>query len=622
MPDESSTDYIGSVEYNDVLDKLKTLKCILDDKTNTQLAARRLRYADVAVEQERATGRLQPDELYIPQHIIDTNIRREQSAYVQYITQSPRAVVTQDRLDDSNLALLDKDLTYRLRFDGWQLPMFSNIDAFQSMGYSVMEVVQDLSNPGNVGYESFPFGDFAFTTDTKDVQSVEFTARQYFYTKTRLIELCGDPANPKDSDWNRTQVDAIISKEPDNTTVENAGDRRDRSLYRVFKNMFKVSGTTMVGWSAPDTCSDWVRKPRPLFLGRRKEKPPVPGVMGKLGGMIGAVKQAISGVMDSAESYENTYPYIIFPYLISENDTISELKGRVFLDQDLQEAVSSLLSSTCTQARRAAGLYASRDTTDPNDDFMMQKNVFLKSGCVVNAKLNFFKLDGPDPGMFSAIQALISSNQNETSQVNFAAMNRKDSRKTAKEISVSERQEQILSTVQVVLFSIALTQLYRLMVDIIKSRVQFGLITNMSPQVKEMYAKDFVVKPSGDSDVIEKQQLLEKMRNDWPVVQNTPLAVPFFLNYLKLAYPDDSVQYEQIINQNQQQQQSQQAQQQQQMMQAAIQLASGVVELSKHKDFFSEVGQLHAYPVVQQAATMIENMKDQMMKGQKQNANQ
>lgn len=616
MPqDARSTDYINTLDYTKVEDKLRVLREILEDKAQEQLASRKLRYADVDVEAERAAGRIAPDELYVPQHIIDTNIRREQSAYIQYITQSPRAVITSVKSDKSkDMSLLDEDLTQRIRFEGWQTSMFSNVDCFQGYGYSCMEIIQDLDATGEVAHESFPYADFAFLQDTKDIQTTEFVARQYYFTKTKLLGLCGDGSKP-DTDWNKAQVDKIISQEPDSINSETARTQ-DRSLYRVMKVMFRVGGIVQVAWCYPKTCDNWLRQPRPLSLGRRKLVTIADN--GMMAGALNAIKQAVGMAPQSEAQFETRYPYVIFPYLINENDIISELKGRIYLDQDLQEAVTSLMSSTCTQARRAAGLYASRDTSDPNDDFMMQKNVYLRSGCIVNSKLNFFQVAAPDPGIFSSIQALIASNQNETSQVNFAAMNRKDSRKTAKEISVSERQEQILSTVQVVLFCISLTQLYRTMTDIIKSRVMAGLFKDIKPEVVELYKLDFIVKPSGDVDVLEKQQLIQSMREDWPVIQSTPAGPAFLMDYIEIRYPDRAAKYNKVIQDQMAQGQSAQAQQQQQLIALTSQLANGIVELSKHKDYFSEVGQLHAYPVVQQTADKLKEMHKQITEGNQQ----
>ena len=173
MPD-TSTEYINSTDYKKLERKIVNLKDVTFDLTSKLLASRKLRYAEVDIEIERKGGRIAPDELYVPLHIIDTNIRREQSSYVQYITQSPRAVILKDRSDPAfDLSLLEVDLTEKLRFDGWQLSMYANIDGFQANGYGVMETVQDLNNPGELGREYVQYGDFAFIADTRDLQKCE-----------------------------------------------------------------------------------------------------------------------------------------------------------------------------------------------------------------------------------------------------------------------------------------------------------------------------------------------------------------------------------------------------------------------------------------------------------------
>lgn len=606
MPDNRSTDYIGKSDYKSLEDKIKELKSTLDDLSTKLAASRDLRYADVDLEGERKAGRLQPDELYVPQHIIDTNIRREQSPYVQYITQSPRAVICQHQVDSTvDLSLLDTDLTKKIRYDGWQLSQFSNIDGFQANGYSIMEVVMDEENPGHIGHETVQLSDFAFISDTRDIQSVEMTARTYHFTRTKLIALCGDGTDPT-THWNRAEVDKVIGRDPTNVSPAANFDIKDRSLYDVFKIMFKLNGVVQVAWACPEVCSDWLRIPRPLFIGRRRLSDQQPSTI------VNVVKKMMGQqpTLPSSENvYEKRYPYILYPYLISENDTISQLKGRVFLDQDLQEAVSSLVSSTVTQARRASGLYFSKDTEDPNDDVLQQKNTFFRQGALINGKIKQFQVTPPAAEMFSAIQMLVASNQNETSQVNFAVNNRKDSRKTAAEVNTSEKQQQQLSTVQVVLFAIALTQMYRLMTEVIVSRVKTGLIT-VDEKVRPLYDMPFVVKPSGDTDVIEKQQLINQMMMTWQVVQGTPIANVFLSDLLTLMFPDRAPNYLKVMQQAQQQAQSQQAQQQAFMMNLMAQMANGIVSLSEKPEMFSETGKIHALPVLKNSADQLKQLHE------------
>src|SRR5678815_465770 len=207
---DKSIDYIDSQNYTDWEFKLQMLQDITQDNLAKLDASRKLRYAEVDIEAEREAGRLQPDELYIPQHISDVNIRREQSPYIQFITQSPRAVICQDKKDVSaEMTILENDLTSKLRYDDWQLSMFSNIDGFEQNGYGIMEVVMDQNNPGEVAHEYVNYSDFAFISDTKNIQNVEAVTRRFHYTKTQLLNLCGDQTD-LNSQFNRTQVDMII----------------------------------------------------------------------------------------------------------------------------------------------------------------------------------------------------------------------------------------------------------------------------------------------------------------------------------------------------------------------------------------------------------------------------
>ena len=598
MPDASSDrnlDYINSTDYKKLVSKINNLKDVAFDLTAKILASRKLRYAEIDIEVERKVGKIAPDEIYVPTHIIDTNIRREQSSYVQYITQSPRAVILKDKVDPSiDLSLLEVDLTEKLRFDGWQLSMYANIDGFQANGYGVMETTQETKNPGDLGREYVQYGDFAFIADTRDLQKTEMVGRSYYFTKTKLNSLM-DSDNEEER-WNKEQVTKLLKSEPNDeqSQVYSGTTTINRSLYKVMKVMFRVKGIVQVGWCCPLLCDDWLRKPRPLFLGRRKVNEQAAKSMqivqvamkAPIGQSValGAIKkmnpslkdshiaQMKDGLPPSDEVYETMYPYFLYPYLISENDTIANLKGRIFLDQDTQNAASSLMSATLTQARRAAGLYFSKDTTDPNDDFLMQKNIHFKTGAIINGKLKEMKLDAPDPQMFTAINLLVSANQQETSQVNFAESNRQqDSRKTATAIKASMQQQQQLSGVQVTLFSIALKNQYTYESEIIKSRVLAGLI-KISPVVGALYARTWTVKPSGDTDVIEKQMLIQTMQQAWPIMQNTGAAEPFLTDLLEKMFPDSAAKYVAAMQQQKEQQNSQQQQSIQQAMGMAKQV--------------------------------------------------
>lgn len=585
-------DYINTGEYSKLSCKITDLIGTMNELRKTNEKARKLRYTEIDVEKERAANKLAPDELFIPQHIIDSNIRKEQSSYVQYITQSNRAVVMAD-LDQpgADVQLIERDFTSRVRFDGWQLPEFANIDGMQQNGYGVVEVVFDLAKSGHLGCEFVSYGDFGIPKDSKSIQEAELVVRHYYFTKARLLAMAADPK----FEFNPTQVKKVTDTDPGSTNVDSASKA---SLYKIQKVMFRLAGVVNVAWCCDSITDDWLRAPRPLFVGRRE-------VMTNPDGTPQV--DVMTGKPVSTDAFEKNYPYFLAPYLISEDDTISNLKGRAYLDQQCQEAVTSLMSSFCTAHRRAAGLYFSKEQSSPDDDILMKKNVFFETGALINAKVQQFQLQAPGSDLLSGIQSLVTSNLSEMSQVNWAAQNRKDSRKTATEVSASMQTQQALSTVQVVLYSNSLRNRYSYMYSIISSRVQTGVLV-VPQNIAPMYARRYDIKPSGDVDVIERQQVIAAMKEAWQVMQNTPAAMAFLSDLLSKMFPDLAPKYMQIIMQAQQMQ----AQQQQQIQQA---IGAGIVQLAQSPQMFSDEGKMIALPKVQQAASAIQQAAQQPNQG-------
>ena len=559
--------YVNSIKLRDWTQKFTNLVGRMDElKTQVQIQ-RDLRYIEVDIEAKRASGEMALDELYIPQHIIDSNIRREQPSYVQYVTSSNRAVVLSSN-SGVNSSTVEKDFTNRVRFPGWQTSMYANIDAMQQNGWSVMEVAFENNS---LAHKHVAIGDFGIADDSKDLQSCELVVKAEYFSRTELLDLV------EQFEFNKTEINNLLDIKPDSNDEH---IRTDKSLYRIFKLMFRVKGVVHVGWAHKGSSIEWLRVPKPLFLGRRAAK---------------------------GEAFEKDYPYFMFAYAISENPTLTAIKGRAFLDQDCQQAVTSLMSSFCTAHRRGSGVYFSVDTDEPNNDQAMQKNVFFKPGALINKKIKQFQLSVPDAGTLSAIQALITSNMQETSKVNFAAMNRKDSEKTATEINAAVNSAATLSTVQVVLFSSSLRALFQLMFDIIQSRVVSGVVS-VAPELAQLYQLEWSVKPAGDVDVIEKQQNITAMTNAWPIMQNTPAAEVFLADIISAMFPESASKYLAAIAQAKQLATQQQQSAAEQQKQAGMQMAQSIIKLAERPDMFSDKGQLHALPALQQAAEQIKAM--------------
>ena len=494
--------YNNYKNYQDASTSVHKLASLCDEQHVTAQDQRQQRRLNIDLDLERRDGYLAPDEVYIPTHIIDSNIRREQAKYVSYVVNSRRTVIFSSSTDPAfNTGPLERDFTERCRYDGWQVPLFRTIDCMQLHGYCVAEVQFDDTKPGHFGIESVNYEDFAFPDDTRDIQACGMLVHRHYFTREQLIDMT------KSREFSKKEVESLVGEEP--------VDEQTESLFKVEKVMFREDGIVQVGWSCVARCNDWLRKPRPLFLGKRDA---------------------------AGEVYETEYPYVIFHYMIAEDMTIKNCVGRAYLDKHTQEAVSSLMSSFVTAHRRASNFYFSKESDDPNQS-NEQTSVQFVPGALIDSNIRQFQLSPPNSTMLSAIQTLVTQNSQEQSQMNYAAMNRQDSRKTATEIQTASAEAQLLSATQVSLFSISIKQIYEKCWEIYQSRV---LDTLIEPTIALHYFVDhqYNIKPAGDTDVVERQEKAQKMLQVWPVIQqNSALAVGYMKDMLTMLFPDEAPKY-------------------------------------------------------------------------------
>lgn len=522
QPTSSTSSIPNMMKFDEAKDKIVKLVAVMNEQEQCAMNNRNLRYANIDVEAERKAKKLAADEMYIPQHIIDTNIRREQARYVSYVTGARRAMILHNMEDSTaDSSMLEGDITNKFRYDGWQLPLFRWIDGMEQNGYGILELVMDATQPGHLKFQDVAYGDFGYSLDSRDIQSCEMVVRRYYFTKTQLLGM----ARPDTWKFSLEQTKKVIY-------VQDTGvnDYKEQSLYKIEKVMFRRGGIVYVGWSCQLKCDGWLRDPKPLYLGRQTMDP-------------------VTGTW--VKAFETAYPYWCASYNISENTVMRQSKGRAYLDQDCQEAVTSLMSSYVTAHRRAAGLYFSKDSeNDPNSDVMEQTNVFFRQGALINGKVKQFQLAPPDSSMLQATQGLAGMNMQESSQINFTAMNRQDSKKTASEIQAAQAESQLLSSIQLALFSTTMKAICTTFFEIVRSRVLGGLIKISNPQTMMLYVGNYQVRPSGDVDVIEKQEKILRMQQSWGIVSQTPIAGVFLQKLLTLMFPEDAPMYMQGLQQD------------------------------------------------------------------------
>lgn len=497
---KTNYDYI---KYDDAAKEIHRLNSHLQTQATKADEHRLLRHPTIDIDAEQRSGHLAPDELYIPLHLVDMNIRREQARYVSYISSSRRVAIFKSLNDVTfDSTVLEEDFTDKARYTGWQTSIFRIIDSMQLHGYGVAEVSFDVTKPGHFAVNDVNFEDLGLPEDARDIQACEMIVHRHYFTDLQLKRMA------ETDDFNKEQVNNLDFKE----LAENY------SLMEVQKVLFKKNNVVYVGWACIDRCNDWVRKPRPLFLGKRQQ---------------------------GEELFETQYPYVLFPYNINEDTTISLMKGRAELDEYAQESATSLLSSFVTAHRRASGLYFAKDNNDPNNT-NVQTSVFFTPNALIDSNIKQFQLSPPDSSIMGAIQTILGQNMQETSQVNFAAMNRKDSRKTATEVQAATSEAQALSASQVALFSIALKKVYTQCWNIYRLRTIEGLIQASIPP-NFFTDHEYSIRPAGDADVIERQEKINKMMQAWPVVQQTGAASLFLKRFVSMLFPEDGQAYVQAI---------------------------------------------------------------------------
>lgn len=547
---------------------------------------RMTRDIEVNVDSLRQSGDLDEDEAFIPDRVIDSNIQREIPSYINFLKNSNRIAIFKDRLDETfDTELLERAFTQGMTYKGWIKPFFKTIDSSLTHGWASIEVVYDTKFPLNVGLEYIAHEDLIFPLDSKDINTSSTILRRYKVTPLQL----------------KTWVFKFgFSLEQVNLIIEKYKDKADKDkTIQVFKRLCKHNNCVYVSWfSNQGACTDWLKKPLKLDLGISEQKDVVVKKPQQIpqydatGIQTGFETQMIDTTEKQWVPVEiENYPIFVLPYRETEKPMLFDYIGRVSLDKDKQEAQTCLITSFINGLNRAQRIYASmEDATNDGKPAKQLANIKWSQGTIFDKKVNFFNFPYPDPIVLKAAQYMDTTNSEEIGQTNFAAINREDSRKTATEITAAEKAQLLLNSVDLTLFSEFIRDIYSFSWLIVRSqalqdKIKFLLVPmevaqgmDITPQPmgqapqqmaatqsainslgsfqQEMshYVNDYDtiirnydVRAAGDVDVIQKQEMESQMKQDWPVIANTPLAGRFLSDLMKLCYPENSALYSRIL---------------------------------------------------------------------------
>lgn len=518
---------------------------------------RRTRDVEVNVETLRREGSLDEDETLVPVRVIDTNITRDMPPYINYIKNSRRICIF-TCVDAPGLPTdkLELEFTRGMTYPDWEKPLFKLLDGAATHGWDATEVVYDSSKPFNCAVEHVGFDKLFWPRSCKDIRQAKRIIREYDYTLIELRQFV------KKFGWDPAQVNNIIN-------ARKSG-KKDAETNKIYKVLFKEDGIVMCGWFClDDGCSDWLKQPQQHYIGIDEQQENVDQITGQ-----------------PTQSWEpkplTEYPIEILPYRESEKPKLVDKKGRCYLDGPKQEAQTGILSSFLNGLSRATRVIACPSQDNGTGNQVREvANSELQGGTLLDTPLTFFSQPYPDFQILKTLQYLDTANSQETNQTNFAVMNREDSRKTAKEMSLAESQGNMLNSVQLTLFSTYMRKTYGLCWEITKSQalqglIKFLLVNNpvpvssmtapgqpaINPQTGQPVLQDnwsndlktinheYDVRAAGDVDVVQKEQRIAQMKQDWGVIQNTGLSTAFLTDYIRLSYPDKGDQYAQVLQQS------------------------------------------------------------------------
>lgn len=494
----------------------------------------------IDIDKEREKGRLDKDETFIAMRIIAQNIKREIVPYVNYLIQSPRACVFTDIEDSlSPTARIENEYTTVTRYPGYFDAFYATLDGGIAHGSAVMEIVYDETKPGYVRFSSVPAEDFIYPLNLRELQSAPRLVRRYHFSRIELEDYS------KLSGFDKSVADEVLKD------YKNCNDDKDYEVWKVFT---KLDGIVYVAWILEGNSSKYFRPLIPFVSGVFEQVTTlVPEVT--LDPMTGVPTIVETPKIEWKPASETEYPFKQWVYARTEDQLVINSMGRCESDTGLQEAQCSLWSTYVNSCNRSGNVYAALGAkADPGTkpeaiDFV------IESGRLINQPVTFTSHPSPPLAMIDAAQRLNVTSSEAMGQISFATNNRVDSRKTAEEIRSASTQNAGLDSVAVVDYSSFIQSIHTYSWRIVRSaalRSAIPFLATDGINDIETISKNYIIKPAGDSDVIQKEQRLNNRLKVWPIVSTIPnLANTFLLDILSEMFPTEAKKYEQILLQAQ-----------------------------------------------------------------------
>ena len=512
-------------------------------------------------------AQLNSDETLIPVRVIDENIRQENGTIATYLTQSERlAIFDNDEVPQEKREILEMSFTKKMTYSGFLRALFKCWDGGALHGWDAVEILYTTSKPANCSVEHIGHDMLIFSRDSKDIQGQEFLLRALDVTKVKLQEF------EKKHGFDPAVIQSVIA----DIDAKNADTPKNVRIYKYFT---KVEGVVYVGWCSlrgseenGTQISDWLKKPELLDMGRRvqqevvvEETSEMPSIDPTTGASISIPVARPVKKMQWVQPPEFQYPIRVYTYSETEEQCITDQKGRAFLDNPSQEAQTALYSLVINGSVRASNVYASLDQPSPTSNQVKRLDTTLEHGCVYDSKINFFHTDYPDPNLLRAADSLNNRKAQERGQTASAVINRDDSRKTAEELKQARGEQAQMGLVPIMNFSGFLRETLSVCWYVVQSQAEQGYVILVPMEVTTVglggipqmqvvndpavISATYDVKPAGDTDVLRREEEVQRMFMMLPILQPTPVYPAFLMDLISMMLPKKASKYNKIIQQ-------------------------------------------------------------------------
>lgn len=468
----------------------------------------------------------------IPMRLIDSTMRREQPEYYRYLTQPDRQAVFVDvKAPQNPPSLVEAEFTRVCRYTGWVSPLWQTVDGAALHGWDAIEVELAPENPGFFRYRHIGADNLFVPVDVINYQTASSVLVRRYLSISELAQL----KSLNDA------VPAAIKELEDKfeATKESNGAQR---LMEVFKVYYKHEGLVYFCWYS-ESATDYLVKPQPFYMGlqRDEETTKIQQVQAPDGSII----ETPIPVVKTVRVQETEYPIHIFVYSETEEEQLTRHTGRAFADRSMQRAQSCLASAYINRELNSSDVYGAIDKTNVSTSNVKQLDTPLTAGAIYDNPLKFFSLPPGQISTINAIQYFGTMHASDAGQFEFAAANRKDTRKTAKEMEVAQNQQSGVASVNIGQFSTFLSLLLKYTWRIVQSfaargKITFCALPDGSNDIA-MISRVYQIKPAGDVDVVERQQKLTALISFLEILPpQTPVGQLLAQRALELAFPQEN----------------------------------------------------------------------------------